>query len=66
VGRQVGLAAAFPVRNKKEATMSKLFPNPVNTDAITVNQHYGLIVLAIDITLAIGAIAIVVTLGALP
>jgi hypothetical protein len=46
--------------------MSKLFPNPVNAEPITVNRHYGLIVLAIDITLAIGAIAIVVTLGALP
>jgi hypothetical protein len=41
--------------------MPKLFPNPVNTE-----RHYGLIVLAIDITLAIGAIEIVVTLGALP
>jgi hypothetical protein len=65
VGRQVGFAAAFPVRNKRKATMSKLFPNPVNTEPITVNQRYGLVVLAIDITLAIGAIAIVVTLGAL-
>jgi hypothetical protein len=42
--------------------MSKLFPNP---------RHYGftalaIIVLVINITLAIGAIAIVVTLGALP
>jgi hypothetical protein len=45
--------------------MSKLFPNPVNAEPITVNRHYGLIVLAIDITLAIGAM-IVVTLGALP
>jgi hypothetical protein len=41
-------------------------PKPVNTEPIAVNRHYGLIVLAIDITLAIGAIAIVVTLGALP
>jgi hypothetical protein len=46
--------------------MPKLFPNPVNTESITVSQHYGLLVLAIDITLAIGAIAIVVTPGALP
>jgi hypothetical protein len=43
--------------------MPKLFP--------AVNRHYGftvlaIIVLAINIMLAIGAIAIVVTLGALP
>ena len=43
--------------------MSKLFPNPVNTDAITVNRRHGLIVLAIDLTLA--TVATVVALGAL-
>jgi hypothetical protein len=63
VGRQVGFAAAFPVRKKREATMSKLFPNPVNTEPITVSRHYGLIVLAIDLTLA--TVATVVALGAL-
>jgi hypothetical protein len=43
--------------------MSKLFPNPVNTEPITVSRHYGLIVLAIDLTLA--TVATVVALGAL-